>query len=206
MWGKTRAADGEFAGIQEIAANEGVQPALGIDGLRGDGVLGGRGGDLPALVTRDTGVDECLAGVGRQDHLDGILPAARTPEPGLTPRLADHAPVLVHQPGSGLVGQERTAVVRETDRLAEREVLAGRGHTTAFAGPLADERQQREQRIVDRRPGTQIGGVRCRSAVRVQRCPDVNFATTTPATTVIATNAATRITNVAICMRRQYPP
>jgi hypothetical protein len=51
---------------------------------------------------------------------------SRPPEPGLTPGLPDHRAVPVHEPCTRLVREERTAVVGEANRLAEREGLAVR--------------------------------------------------------------------------------
>lgn len=95
--------------------------------------------------------------------------------------------------------------MREPDRLPERELLTTRRDTCAAARPLTDERQQREQGVVQWRPGAEVGAVR-----RAQRClgvcPDVSLDTATARNAAITTKAATRITNVAVPMPREYPP
>ena len=128
--------------VGEVAlVDQAVEPLRSGDllgrGRPGDGV----GLDLPGPhVAPRPVVDLDDPGVVRDQDLDRAV-LLGPPEAGLAGGLADDAAVVVEQPGAGLVGQERTAVVRPGDLLAEVErALDRRVDDLAGAAPGTDQR------------------------------------------------------------------
>ena len=94
-----------------------------------------------------------------EQHLD-LTVRARPPEPDLAGGLAQHLAVGPEQPGPGLIGQERAAVVGEHQLLTHRiGTLDGRVDDLAGAPPHADQRQQRQAVRVQVGALAQVRGV-----------------------------------------------
>jgi len=149
---------GHLEGVQEGAFDDAEQALPGAYLLGGGRTQDRVGGDLePGRV--GLGLAEVQLhdpGGGHHEHLDLVAAGRRPPPADLAAGGPDRPPVLVDHPRARFVEQERPAVVADPDLLREVEVPDGGVAAFAPAAPLAHERQQPEQGVVQVGPAAQV--------------------------------------------------